>query len=46
MLLSAIYNSVIKPGKAIKGQDLREGIFNNAKKDYPTFISDSYISLA
>ena len=45
MITSSISKAKIKSGEAVKGKDLREGIFNLIKADYPGFGNDDYISL-
>lgn len=45
MITSSISKANIKSGEAVKGKDLREGIFNLIKADYPGFGNDDYISL-
>ncbi|MGV3641595.1 MAG: DUF1003 domain-containing protein [Adhaeribacter sp.] len=45
MILSHLTKTVIKPGEAVKGQELREGIFELILSDYPDFHKDAYISL-
>ena len=37
---------VIQKGEEIKGQDIREGVFNLIKSEYPDFEKDNYITLA
>ncbi len=46
MKLSQISKKEIKMGEGIKGQDIREGIFNLIKAEYPDFDQESYITLA
>jgi len=46
MKTSKISKIEIQKGEDIKGQDIREGIFNLIKSDYPDFDKDSYITLA
>lgn len=46
MKTSQISKIEIQKGEDIKGQDIREGIFNLIKSDYPDFGKDSYITLA
>jgi len=45
MEISHINKSQIKEGEAVKGGDLREGIFNLIKSIYPDFSEDKYISI-
>jgi uncharacterized membrane protein len=45
MIISSISKSKIKIGEAVKGKDLREGIFDMIKAEYPGFGNDDYISL-
>lgn len=42
---SIISNKEIKVGEAVKGQDIREGIYQLIKKEHSTFSADSFISL-
>jgi uncharacterized membrane protein len=44
-MISFISKKEINIGEEIKGQDLREGIFNLIKSEYPEFRDDCYISL-
>ncbi|NBU36064.1 MAG: DUF1003 domain-containing protein [Bacteroidetes bacterium] len=46
MKTSKISKIEIQKGEDIKGQDIREGIFNLIKSDYPDFDKESYITLA
>ena len=46
MAVSFISKQIINPGEIVHGTDLREGIFNLIKKDYPEFTYDCQISLA
>lgn len=46
MKKSHISKQVIQKGEEIKGQDIREGVFNLIKSVYPDFEKDSYITLA
>ena len=46
MKTSKISKIEIQKGEDIKGQDIREGIFNLVKSDYPDFDKESYITLA
>jgi uncharacterized membrane protein len=45
MQICHITKTAIRKGEAIKGQDIREGIFNLIKLAYPDFEGDNYISL-
>jgi len=45
MIISSISKAKIKIGEAVKGKDLREGIFDMIKTEYPGFGNDDYISL-
>lgn len=45
MLTSKISNTPIKDEEAVKGTDLREGIFNLIKKEYPEFGYEDCISI-
>ena len=45
MITSSISKAKIKIGEAVKGKDLREGIFDMIKAEYPGFGNDDYISL-
>lgn len=45
MIISSISKAKIKIGEAVKGKDLREGIFDLIKAEYPGFGNDDYISL-
>lgn len=45
MKTSIISNKRIPKGEEIKGGDIREGIFNLIKSEYPIFEKESYISL-
>lgn len=45
MNISHISKREIPKGEAVNGQDVREGIFNLIKMDFPDFTKDSYISL-
>jgi len=45
MIISSISKAKIKMGEAVKGEDLREGIFDLIKAEYPGFGNDDYISL-
>lgn len=42
---SIISNKEIKLGEAVKGQDIREGIYQLIKKDHPSFNADAFITL-
>ena len=46
MKKSHISNIEIQKGEDIKGQDIREGIFDLIKSEHPDFDNDSYITLA
>jgi len=46
MNISHISKNEIPKGEDIKGQDIREGVFNLIKKDFPDFAKDSFISLS
>lgn len=46
MRTSYINKQQIQKGEEIKGQDIREGIFNLIKSEHPDFDLDSYITLA
>lgn len=45
MKTSHISNKEIKRGEEIKGHDIREGIFNLIKANYPDFDLESYITI-
>jgi len=45
MIISSISKAKIKIEEAVKGKDLREGIFDLIKAEYPGFGIDDYISL-
>jgi uncharacterized membrane protein len=45
MITSFLTNKEIRKGEEVKGQDLREGIFNIIKSEYPDFNKDCYITL-
>ena len=45
MKTSCLTDKEIRKGEEIKGQDLREGIFNLIKTNYPDFDKDCYITL-
>ncbi len=45
MKRSHISRAELKRGEEIKGQDIREGVFNLIKTDYPDFNKESNISL-
>ena len=45
MIISCITKKEIKKGEEINSQDLREGIFNLVKNDYPDFSKDCSITL-
>lgn len=44
MKVSPISNQEISRGEEIKGQDLREGIFNLIQSQFPAFTKEDYIS--
>lgn len=46
MKKSHISKQVIQKGEEIKGQDIREGVFNLIKSEHPDFEKDYYITLA
>lgn len=46
MKISHITQKEIPKGEDVKGQDIREGIFDLIKSDFPDFTNDSHISLA
>lgn len=46
MKISHITKKEIPTGEDVKGQDIREGIFNLIKSEFPDFCNDSHISLA
>ena len=46
MNISHISKREIPKGEDVKGQDIREGVFNLIKTDFPEFAKDNYISLA
>jgi len=45
MITSSISKAKIKSGEAVKGKDLREGIFDLIKAEYPGFGNEDHISL-
>lgn len=45
MTTSHISKAHIKAGEIVKGQDLRDGIFNLIQSEYPDFTKDSCISI-
>ena len=45
MKTSYISKQEIKKGEDLKGQDIREGIFNLIKSDFPDFDKESFITL-
>ena len=45
MIISSISKAKIKFGEAVKGKDIREGIFDMIKAEYPGFGNDDHISL-
>lgn len=46
MKISHISKREIQKGEEVKGQDIREGIFNLVKSEHPDFGTECYISLA
>lgn len=46
MKISSISNTFITKGEEIKGYEIREGIFNLIKKDFPDFKEDDCITLS
>ena len=46
MNISHITKKEISKGEDVKGQDIREGVFNLIQSDFSDFNKDSYISLA
>ena len=46
MKKSHISKIEIQKGEDIKGQEIREGIFNLIKYEHPDFDKDSYITLS
>ncbi|MCU0441799.1 MAG: DUF1003 domain-containing protein [Bacteroidia bacterium] len=46
MKISKITNKEIQKGEEVKGQDIREGIFNLIKNDFPDFEKHHFISIA
>lgn len=46
MKKSHISKQVIQKGEEIKGQDIREGVFNLIQSEHPDFNRDCYITLA
>lgn len=46
MKISYITNKEIQRGEEVKGGDIREGIFNVIKSDFPDFDKDDFISVA
>src|SRR5690606_19093116 len=46
MKTSHISKQQIHQGEEVKGHDIREGIFNLIKTDFPDFNKDDYISIA
>ena len=46
METSYISQQIISRGEEIKGEDIREGVFNLIKSEYPDFEKDNYITLA
>ena len=45
MILSHISKKMISKGEAIKGQEIREGVFKLIQTEFPDFLADSVISL-
>lgn len=45
MNVSHISKKEIPKGEDVKGQDVREGVFNLIQSSFPEFSKDSYISL-
>lgn len=45
MKISHISNKEIPRGEDVKGQDIREGIFNLIKSDFPEFGKDDFITI-
>jgi len=45
MKISIISRKEIPKGEDVKGQDIREGIFNLIKTDFPNFGKDDYITI-
>ena len=45
MITSHISKKEIKKGEEIKGQDIRDGIFNFIQIEFPNFTKDSYINM-
>jgi uncharacterized membrane protein len=46
MKISSISKKEIQKGEDIKGQEIREGIYNFIKSEHPDFDNESYISLS
>lgn len=46
MKISQISKQEIQPGEEVDGHDIREGIFNLIKSDFPDFERDHFISIA
>lgn len=46
MSISQISKKEIPEGEEVKGEEIREGIFNLIRSDHPAFDKDAYISLA
>ncbi|NLJ20111.1 MAG: hypothetical protein GX429_03185 [Bacteroidales bacterium] len=46
MKISHISKKEILNGEEIKGEDIREGVFNLIQSEYPNFTKECYISLA
>ena len=45
MKTSHISKQEIQKGEEVKGQDIREGIFNLIKSDFPKFDNDDFITI-
>jgi hypothetical protein len=45
MKISSISNKEIPKGEEVKGQDVREGVFDFIQLNFPEFDKDSYITL-
>jgi uncharacterized membrane protein len=46
MKISHISKTEIRNGEEVKGQEIREGVFNLIKSEHPDFDKDSFITLA
>ena len=46
MKISHISKKEIRIGEEIKGRDIRQGIFNLIKSDFPDFNTDAFITIA